>query len=87
MIVTINILFLFLIFLFKLESPKWKTFKIFVNSTGKVYNETLESVKKSFPQYIRELEGTADGAQVEFHKVLKHKNKQPPRSSIYHSRF
>uniref|UniRef100_A0A336M098 CSON009422 protein n=1 Tax=Culicoides sonorensis TaxID=179676 RepID=A0A336M098_CULSO len=35
----------------------------------KVYNETLESVKKSFPQYIQELEGTADGAQVEFHKV------------------
>ncbi|XP_055534896.1 beta-alanyl-dopamine/carcinine hydrolase isoform X2 [Wyeomyia smithii] len=36
----------------------------------KVYNETLESVKKSFPQYIRELEGTADGAQVEFHKLF-----------------
>lgn len=36
---------------------------------GKVYNETLESVKKSFPQYVQELEGTADGAQVEFHKV------------------
>ncbi|XP_067639609.1 beta-alanyl-dopamine/carcinine hydrolase isoform X3 [Eurosta solidaginis] len=36
----------------------------------KVYNETLESVKKSFPQYIRELEGIADGAQVEFHKLF-----------------
>lgn len=36
----------------------------------KVYNETLESVKQSFPQYIRELEGTADGAQVEFHKLF-----------------
>lgn len=36
----------------------------------KVYNATLESVKKSFPQYIRELEGTADGAQVEFHKLF-----------------
>lgn len=36
----------------------------------KVYNETLESVKKSFPQYVRELEGTADGAQVEFHKLF-----------------
>ncbi|XP_058443910.1 beta-alanyl-dopamine/carcinine hydrolase [Malaya genurostris] len=36
----------------------------------KVYNETLESVKRSFPQYIRELEGTADGAQVEFHKLF-----------------
>ncbi|XP_054729751.1 beta-alanyl-dopamine/carcinine hydrolase [Anastrepha obliqua] len=36
----------------------------------KVYNETLESVKQSFPQYIRELEGIADGAQVEFHKLF-----------------
>ncbi|XP_058815783.1 beta-alanyl-dopamine/carcinine hydrolase isoform X1 [Topomyia yanbarensis] len=36
----------------------------------KVYNDTLESVKKSFPQYVRELEGTADGAQVEFHKLF-----------------
>ncbi|EDS28928.1 conserved hypothetical protein [Culex quinquefasciatus] len=36
----------------------------------KVYNATLETVKKSFPQYIRELEGTADGAQVEFHKLF-----------------
>lgn len=36
----------------------------------KVYNDTLESVKRSFPQYIRELEGTADGAQVEFHKLF-----------------
>uniref|UniRef100_A0A1B0FPQ1 Uncharacterized protein n=1 Tax=Glossina morsitans morsitans TaxID=37546 RepID=A0A1B0FPQ1_GLOMM len=32
------------------------------------YNETLETVKNSFPQYIRELEGVAEGAQVEFHK-------------------
>lgn len=31
----------------------------------------MESVKRSFPQYIRELEGTADGAQVEFYKVCK----------------
>ncbi|XP_059618007.1 beta-alanyl-dopamine/carcinine hydrolase [Phlebotomus argentipes] len=35
-----------------------------------VYNETLNSVRASFPQYIRELEGTADGAQVEFHKLF-----------------
>lgn len=35
----------------------------------KVYTETLEVVRKSFPQYLRELQGTADGAQVEFHKV------------------
>uniref|UniRef100_A0A182IPH6 Peptidase C45 hydrolase domain-containing protein n=1 Tax=Anopheles atroparvus TaxID=41427 RepID=A0A182IPH6_ANOAO len=35
-----------------------------------IYNATLESVKQSFPQYVRELEGTADGAQVEFHKLF-----------------
>lgn len=34
-----------------------------------VYEETLKSVQTSFPQYIRELEGVADGAQVEFYKV------------------
>lgn len=35
----------------------------------KVYTETLDVVTKSFPQYVRELQGTADGANVEFHKV------------------
>lgn len=34
-----------------------------------VYNETLETVKQSFPQYVRELQGIADGSQVEFYKV------------------
>lgn len=37
---------------------------------GAVYDATLASVKQSFPQYIRELEGIADGAEVEFHKVI-----------------
>ncbi|XP_037937663.1 uncharacterized protein LOC119671184 [Teleopsis dalmanni] len=46
-----------------------------------VYNETLESVKNSFPQYIRELEGVADGAQVEFHKLfLLHMDEILPQS-------
>lgn len=36
---------------------------------GIVYNDTLKCVQSSFPQYVRELEGIADGAQVEFHKV------------------
>ncbi|XP_044731863.1 uncharacterized protein LOC123294784 [Chrysoperla carnea] len=36
----------------------------------KVYDETLECVKKNFPQYIRELEGTAEGAQVPFYKLF-----------------
>jgi hypothetical protein len=39
----------------------------------KVYTETLEVVTKSFPQYLRELQGTADGAGVEFHKVGERK--------------
>lgn len=39
-------------------------------NTERVYNETLESVKQSFPQYISELQGIADGSQVEFYKVI-----------------
>lgn len=35
----------------------------------KAYDSTLAAVKDGFPQYVRELEGTADGAQVPFHKV------------------
>lgn len=42
---------------------------IMVVITGKVYDETLQTVTQSFPQYIKELQGTADGAQVDFHKV------------------
>jgi hypothetical protein len=36
-----------------------------------VYNETLEVVTESFPQYVRELHGVADGADVEFYKVTR----------------
>jgi hypothetical protein len=35
----------------------------------KIYTETLEVVSASFPQYLRELQGIADGSGVEFHKV------------------
>ncbi|CAG2054507.1 unnamed protein product, partial [Timema podura] len=35
----------------------------------KVYQETLEAVQHNFPQYIKELQGTADGSKVPFHKV------------------
>lgn len=38
----------------------------------KVYDETLECVKKQFPQYVREIEGTAAGANVPFYKVRFH---------------
>lgn len=61
---------------------------------GQIYNDTLESVKNSFPQYIRELEGVADGAEVEFHKVRYNTQKnyrQPPivspLLSSSHSRY
>lgn len=40
-----------------------------MNFPERVYNETLESVNQSFPQYVRELQGIADGSQVEFYKV------------------
>lgn len=46
------------------------------------YNATLNSVKQSFPQYVRELEGIADGAQVEFHKVSDFK--AHPRTTYTH---
>jgi len=39
------------------------------NYVERVYNETLETVKQSFPQYVQELQGIADGSQVEFYKV------------------
>ncbi|KAL0280400.1 UNVERIFIED_CONTAM: hypothetical protein PYX00_001699 [Menopon gallinae] len=35
-----------------------------------VYDETLAAMKKSYPQYVAELEGTADGAKVDFHKLF-----------------
>lgn len=38
-------------------------------STEAVYDATLNNVKEVFPQYVRELEGVADGAQVDFHRV------------------
>ncbi|XP_050721241.1 uncharacterized protein LOC127001113 isoform X2 [Eriocheir sinensis] len=34
------------------------------------YDETLPVLKENFPQYLRELQGTADGAQVPFLHVL-----------------
>ncbi|XP_066250058.1 beta-alanyl-dopamine/carcinine hydrolase [Euwallacea similis] len=34
------------------------------------YDETLKNLKTDFPQYVRELEGIADGAKVPFHKLF-----------------
>lgn len=43
---------------------------LFATEEGKkVYEETLDAVKKQFPQYLREIQGTADGANVPFSKV------------------
>lgn len=43
---------------------------LFATEKGrKVYEETLDTVKKHFPRYVREIEGTADGADVPFYKV------------------
>ncbi|XP_031347224.1 uncharacterized protein LOC116173707 isoform X2 [Photinus pyralis] len=36
----------------------------------KAYDDTLRSVNENFPQYIKELEGTADGAKVPFYKLF-----------------
>lgn len=57
----------------KISGPLNETFLPLYESTSgrKVYDETLASVKVNFPQYVRELEGTADGAKVPFHKVIR----------------
>lgn len=34
-----------------------------------VYDSTFEAVKTRYPQYINEIQGTADGAGVPFYKV------------------
>ncbi|CAG9821882.1 unnamed protein product [Phaedon cochleariae] len=36
----------------------------------RAYEDTLDNLKKNFPQYVRELEGTADGSNVPFHKLF-----------------
>lgn len=41
----------------------------FYRKSEAVYDATLTSVRESFPQYVRELEGVAHGAGVDFHKV------------------
>lgn len=35
----------------------------------RVYEDTLAACKEAYPQYVSELQGTADGAGVAFHKV------------------
>jgi len=36
-----------------------------------IYEESLKSTQKFFPQYVSELQGVADGAGVPFHEVSK----------------
>jgi len=35
-----------------------------------IYEESLKSSQKYFPQYVNELQGLADGAEVPFHVVF-----------------
>ena len=35
----------------------------------RVYEETLACVNEQYPQYVREIQGTADGSGVPFYKV------------------
>jgi hypothetical protein len=34
-----------------------------------IYDSTLQLVRAKYPQYVDEIEGIADGAKVDFHKV------------------
>lgn len=36
----------------------------------KIYEESLKSTEKYFPQYLIELKGVADGSGVPFHEVF-----------------
>lgn len=52
----------------------------------KIYDETLASVRENFPQYVREIEGIADGAKVPFHKLfLLHMDDVLPTAAGYKS--
>lgn len=35
----------------------------------KIYAETLACVQDQFPEYLKEIQGTADGANIPFYKV------------------
>ncbi|KAH0949477.1 hypothetical protein HN011_005311 [Eciton burchellii] len=44
---------------------------LFATEKGKmIFEETLDAVREQFPQYVREIQGTADGANVAFHKLF-----------------
>lgn len=46
--------------------------KLYETPEGRaVYDETLANCRANFPQYVREMEGIAAGAQVDFYKVKK----------------
>lgn len=48
------------------------------------YDETLPVLKENFPQYLRELQGTADGAQVPFLHRLRVKSCLSPAGPPTH---
>lgn len=36
----------------------------------KIYQDTVNLMKKKFPHYVKELEGISDGSKVPFYKVF-----------------
>jgi len=53
-----------------------------------IYEESLKSTQKYFPQYVIELQGVADGAKVPFHEVFTYfvfieNNKNTMMHNIY----
>lgn len=54
----------------EIYAPLSEYLTVYETPEGKrVYEETLAATKEQYPQYIREIEGTADGAKVPFFKV------------------
>ncbi|XP_026276957.1 uncharacterized protein LOC113205509 isoform X2 [Frankliniella occidentalis] len=58
-------------FLAKATSLNEEYLPAYETDTGRrAYEDTLAAVKKNYPQYVQELQGTADGAKVPFHKLF-----------------
>lgn len=36
----------------------------------KIYDDTVDLMKKKFPHYVNELQGISDGSKVPFYKVI-----------------
>ena len=57
---------------------------VYLTDVGrKVYDETLDVVTSKFPEYVDEIRGTADGAEVDFYKVFKLNLREREKASIF----